>query len=168
MATPTLTAGRAKPVNLVINDKKGNPARVDGMPVWTSSDESVATVTPSEDGMSATILSLGTTGTAQISVTADADLGEGVREMTGSALIDVIAGEAFAFALMLGEDFDPPEAPVEPEPTPEEPTDEEPVDETPVDEEPSDGTDTPVDEPTEPVDPDAPAEEDPANPDSAR
>ena len=76
MANPTLTAGRAKPVNLVINDKRGNPARVDGMPVWTSSDESVATVTPSDDGMSATILSLGTTGTAQISVTADADLGE--------------------------------------------------------------------------------------------
>lgn len=162
MANPTLTAGRAKPVNLVINDKRGNPAKLDGMPVWTSSDESVATVTPSEDGMSATILSLGATGTAQISVSADADLGEGVRTMTGSALIDVIAGEAFAFALMLGEDFDPAE------PAPEEPADEEPVDETPVDEEPSDGTDTPVDEPTEPVDPDAPAVEDPANPDSAR
>ena len=149
MANPTLAAGRAKPISLVINDKRGNPARVDGMPVWSSSDESVVTVTPGDDGMSATILSLGATGTAQVSVSADADLGEGVRTMTGSALIDVIAGEAFAFALMLGEDFDP----VEPAP-------EEPVDETPVDEPTEPAT------PDEPVDPDAPVDPDvPVTPD---
>lgn len=156
MANPTLAAGRAKPISLVINDKRGNPARVDGVPVWSSSDEAVVTVTPGEDGMSATILSLGTTGTAQVSVSADADLGEGVRTMTGSALIDVIAGEAFAFALMLGEDFDPAE-PAPEEPVEEEPTDEEPVDEPPVDE--------PTD-PAEPVDPDAPVDpDDPVTPD---
>lgn len=149
MANPTLAAGRAKTVSLVINDKMGNPAKVDGTPSWTSSDEAVVTVTPEADGMSATIVSLGTTGTAQVSVSADADLGEGVRTLTGSALIDVIAGEAFAFALLLSEDFDAPE-------DAEEPVDEEPTDEEPVDETPDDGTDIPVDEPTDPVDPDAP------------
>lgn len=149
MANPTLAAGRAKTISVVINDKKGNPASVDGTPEWSSSDDALVSLTPSEDGMSATVVSLGGTGTVQISVSADADLGEGVRTMTGSALIDVMAGEAFAFALMLGEDFDPPED-VAPEPAPEEPTDEEPV----------------VDEPTDPATPDEPVDPDaPVTPD---
>lgn len=154
MANPTLAAGRAKTISVVINDKKGNPASVDGMPQWSSSDDALVSLTPSEDGMSATVVSLGATGTVQISVSADADMGEGVRTMTGSALIDVMAGEAFAFALMLGEDFDPAE------PAPEEPTEEEPVDETPVDEPTDPAT------PDEPVDPDAPIDPDaPVTPD---
>lgn len=141
MANPMLAAGRAKTVSLVINDKMGNAAKVDGVPSWSSSDEAVVTVTPEADGMSATIVSLGATGTAQVSVSADADLGEGVRTLTGSAMIDVIAGEAFAFALLLSEDFDAPEDVAE-----------EPVDEDPTDEDPA------VDEPTDPAAPDEPVD----------
>ena len=34
-------------------DKFNNPAKVEGSPVWTSSDETIVTVTPAADGLSA-------------------------------------------------------------------------------------------------------------------
>lgn len=69
-------------VALVITNNHGQPAPVDGAPVWASSDETVLTVTPSVDGMSAAVDTVGA-GTARISVTADADLGAGVSTITG-------------------------------------------------------------------------------------
>lgn len=69
-------------VALVITNNRGQPAPVDGVPVWASSDETVLTVTPSADGMSASVDTV-SAGTARISVTADADLGTGVSTITG-------------------------------------------------------------------------------------
>lgn len=77
-------------------DAKGNAAIVDGVPVWKSSDESVATVVASEDGLSATITPIGPIGTAQISVEADADLGEGVKPVITLVDLEVVGGEAVA------------------------------------------------------------------------
>lgn len=118
MPNPVLSAGRAKTVSLVLKDKFGNDASVDGAPVWASTNPDIATVTPSADGLSATLVSSGRMGTAEVTVDLDADLGEGVRSLTGSALVDVVSGEVNAIALTLSEDFDP-----------EVPADEEPVDE---------------------------------------
>ena len=116
MANPTLAAGRAKTVSVLVTDKFGNAANVDGIPAWSSTDEAIATVTPSDDGLACTVVSTGKMGTVQINVRLDADLGDGVRELNGMALLDVTAGQASTIALLVSEDFDvdaadEPEAP---------------------------------------------------------
>jgi hypothetical protein len=123
MPNPTLAAGRAKTATIAVTDKFGNPASVDGIPVWESTDEAIAAVMPSADGMSCTVVSTGKMGTVQVNVRLDADLGDGVQELAGLALLDVTAGQASAIALLVSEDFDPeqPEEPTEPE-TPADPT----------------------------------------------
>lgn len=146
MANDFVTAGRAKRARLRIVDKHQNPARLDGVPVWESSNPDILTVTPDDDGMSCLIKSVGGMGTAQITVRADADLGEGVTELMGAVALDVMAGQASVLALFVdGEEFeieDEPETPDEPT-EPEAPTTDEPATDEP-------GTD-------EPTDPDAPA-----------
>lgn len=69
-------------VSIAITNSRGDPASVDGAPVWASSDETVLTVTAAADGMSAVVDTVAP-GTARISVTADADLGAGTRTITG-------------------------------------------------------------------------------------
>ena len=70
-------------------DARGNPGVLDGVPVWSTSDDTLVDVTPSDDGLSATIVAKGPLGTCQISVTADADLGEGVKEIAGVLDIEI-------------------------------------------------------------------------------
>jgi len=67
---------------LAIVDSTGAAARVDGVPVWATSDGTIVSVTAAADGMSATIPCVAP-GTARVSVTADADLGSGVQTITG-------------------------------------------------------------------------------------
>lgn len=57
------------------------PAKVDGAPVWATSDATVISVTPAADGMSAVIDTVAP-GTARVTVSADADLGSGVSPIT--------------------------------------------------------------------------------------
>lgn len=83
--------------------KAGNPAKVDGAPVWKSSDEAIVTVTASEDGLSAVAVAVGPLGTAQVSVEADADLDEGeTRLITGVLDIEVRASEAVVAIVAAG------------------------------------------------------------------
>lgn len=70
-------------VVLSITNSHGQPAPVDGVPVWASSDETVLTVVAAADGMSAAVNTVAPGGPARISVTADADLGAGVATITG-------------------------------------------------------------------------------------
>jgi hypothetical protein len=95
-----LTATQQTIATLVIEDSRGNPARVDGVPQWASSDPNIVSVTPDANGMSAVVASVGT-GTAQISVTADADLGAGVLPLVGVADIEVVSGQATVVRLAL-------------------------------------------------------------------
>lgn len=81
----------------------GNPAKIDGVPTWTSSDPAIVGVTPSSDGMSAVIFAVGPVGNAQISVEADADLGAGVRKINQLQDIEVVAAEATSLSVKLGE-----------------------------------------------------------------
>lgn len=69
-------------VALTIVDSHGNPAKVDGAPVWASSDETILTVLAAADGMTAKVNTVAP-GTARVSVVADADLGAGVGQITG-------------------------------------------------------------------------------------
>lgn len=77
---------------LDIRNAAGDPASVDGIPVWASSDETVVRVTPAADGMTAAITPVapnpvdqpsGAAVPARITVTADADLGQGVKPLVG-------------------------------------------------------------------------------------
>lgn len=78
---------------------KGNPAKVDGVPVWSVSSEEGLALTVEADGLSATAKAVGALGDFQVIVKADADLGEGVRELTGLADVTVIAAEAASIGL---------------------------------------------------------------------
>lgn len=69
-------------VVLSITDKNGVSAKVDGIPVWASSDETVLHPVPNADGMGGSVETVGA-GTARITITADADLGTGTATITG-------------------------------------------------------------------------------------
>lgn len=77
------------------SDAAGNPARIDGQVTWASSNEAIATVTPdTEDSSIVAVRPAGALGQVQVTATADADLGEGVRSLITVADIEVVAGEA--------------------------------------------------------------------------
>lgn len=80
----------------------GNPAPVDGVPTWSVSDESVLSLTVAPDGMSATIGTPGGLGTSQVSVVADADLGEGVVNITAVLDVEVKASQAVSLGMTVG------------------------------------------------------------------
>lgn len=82
-------------------DRKGQPAGLDSI-VFSSSDPSVATVTPDASDPSKAILKAVAAGTTQINVTADADLGDGVNELTGVLDVNVVAGQAVSLAISTG------------------------------------------------------------------
>lgn len=113
-----LTADQQVGLSFSAKDKYGNDAGIDGTPTWSSSDESKVTVTTGADGKSATAVAVGPVGTAQVSVRADADIGDGAREVVGVLDIEVIAGEASIVALSAGTAEAKPAAEPVPEPTP--------------------------------------------------
>lgn len=89
------------PVTLSITNAAGQPAPVDGVPVWASSDETVVTVVAAADGMSANVLAGAPGGPARITVTADADMGAGVVTLQGvSEDIDVTLDPAQTASVM--------------------------------------------------------------------
>jgi uncharacterized protein YgbK (DUF1537 family) len=77
-------------------DSAGNPAKVDGAVEWFTANEELATieVDASDDTICKVIPKK--TGRTQISAKADADLGEGVRELLTVCDIMLVAGEAVA------------------------------------------------------------------------
>jgi hypothetical protein len=75
-------------------DSRGNPAAVDGAVSWESSDETIAGVSVGTDTSTAVIIPGSNLGTAQISASADADLGEGVVEVICTLDVSVVAGQA--------------------------------------------------------------------------
>ena len=79
-------------------DAKGNPAQLDGAPVFSVADEKLLTITTSPDGR-ATIAAVGPVGTTQVSVTADADLGAGVKTIAATLDVQVIASEAVTLSI---------------------------------------------------------------------
>jgi hypothetical protein len=86
-------------------DANNNPAVVDGEVVWTSSDDAIATAdVDATDSSVVTVTPVGKAGQVQITATADADLGQGVRALKTICDIEVVAGEAVAGVIQpLGE-----------------------------------------------------------------
>jgi hypothetical protein len=83
-------------------DAAGNPAPIDGAPVWSVSDETVLELQVGDDGLSAVAVTKGPLGSAQVVVSADADLGEGVVSISGLLDIEVVAAQAVALAIKAG------------------------------------------------------------------
>jgi hypothetical protein len=91
------------PLSVALKDKFGNEAQSDGKPSWALSDESLASLELSEDGKSALLLPKGTVGSFKVQVSADADLGEGVKSILGELDIELLAGEAVQVEIKAGE-----------------------------------------------------------------
>jgi hypothetical protein len=89
-------AGQTRDVTVQFTNDNGHPAHVQGTVSWSSSDSAVAKVVANTTNPSqATITAGPKAGKAQISAHADADLGEGVTEVTATLDVEVIArGEA--------------------------------------------------------------------------
>lgn len=80
----------------------GNPAKVDGTPSWSVSDTTILTLEVAADGLSAWATVTGTLGASQVSVSADADLGEGIRSITATLDVTVVAAEAVSLTINAG------------------------------------------------------------------
>jgi hypothetical protein len=105
----TLTAVQRVSVEVSAVDAKGNPAEVEEV-IFSSSDEAILIVEQdSTDMTKAWATAVGPTGTAQVKVTADADIGEGTKNLTGLLDVEVVAAEAASLGLTAGT---PEEAPV--------------------------------------------------------
>lgn len=95
----TMVIGYKLPMHILPVDAAGNPARVDGVPTWALSDGVYGTLTVDVDGLGATFVPAGILGAVQIRVDADADLGEGVRTLTGLLDVQIEAGEAVSLSI---------------------------------------------------------------------
>jgi hypothetical protein len=84
-------------VTVAYTDQYGNPAVIDGDVIWASSDDTIVQVfTESGNSLNAMVKAQTKTGQAQVTATADADLGEGVRSLVTLMDVSVVAGEAVA------------------------------------------------------------------------
>jgi hypothetical protein len=97
----TITNEEKVQVTLAPLTAAGNPATLDGVPTWTVI-EGDATVEVAEDGLSAFLVSGAADVTSKIEVTADADLGEGVVNLSDVIDLAVVAASATALGLVAG------------------------------------------------------------------
>ncbi len=91
-----LPVGKQVSLGVIILDAANNPARVDGVPVWTVDNTDVLSVEAAADGMSCVVKTIGPLSATAPLVTfsADADLGAGVKPLIGTFTVTVTAGEA--------------------------------------------------------------------------
>jgi len=90
------------PLAIEVKDAKGNAAKVDGAPQWSTSNADVGTLAVSEDGFSAVFTPGAVIGQTVIQVLVDADLGEGVKQILGTLDLEVVSGEAVSVAIIAG------------------------------------------------------------------
>jgi hypothetical protein len=85
-------------------DGAGNPAPIDRLPTWAigGANPEVLTAEVSADGLSCQVVTVGPLGSAQVQVSADADLGEGIVPIAGTLDIDVVASQAVTLAVTAG------------------------------------------------------------------
>lgn len=96
-----LKQGEKAVLKLRILDAGGNPAQVqDGKIEWSLSDPAFGDLKVSEDMMSAEFMPKGQAGKCLIQAKADADLGEGVKEIMGELMIEQLSGEAAVIELV--------------------------------------------------------------------
>ena len=98
-------------------DAKGNVTPPDEVPTWTVSDDTILSVTPADDGLSATFGVLGPTGVVAVSVET-VETHDGVGDPTDILLtgaVTVIAGDTVAGSIVFTTETTPtpPDEPVQ-------------------------------------------------------
>lgn len=79
----------------------GKPAQLDGTPTWEKSSGD-STMEVAADGLSASLISSDTPGESMFVVSADADLGAGVENITDSIKLTVEGAKAINLGLVAG------------------------------------------------------------------
>lgn len=101
-----IKVNQSLPLSIGITDKAGNPAAVDGAPAWSLTDPSLGSLDVAGDGMSAAFTPAGKTGELKVQVSADADLGAGVKQIVGELDLQITGGDAATIALSGGTPVD--------------------------------------------------------------
>lgn len=83
-------------------DKRGNPAEIDGVPEWLTDNSELLSLAPTEDGRTCTVRAVGALGTARVTMTADALVGEGTESLVGTVEFQITAGKATVVELVPG------------------------------------------------------------------
>lgn len=83
-------------------DAKGNPAKIQGDVVWSVSDETVLRLTPTDNPNVVTVVAVGPVGAASVTVSGDADLGEGVTTISSTLAFEIVGGQAIGFTFNVG------------------------------------------------------------------
>ena len=105
MAVIVMTSEGKRKLTLRPKSRFGRNAVVDGAPRWEVDDPTLATVEPSEDGMSAYVISVdGAKGVGKGRAKADADVGDGVEEIAEEFDIVVTPPRASTLGLEQGEE----------------------------------------------------------------
>jgi uncharacterized protein YjdB len=87
-----LAATQSAAVHVTFRNANGFPAKTDGEVVWESSNPEIASVVADiTDSTKAVVTAGGTAGFTTVTASADADLGDGIAEVSATLEIDVIA-----------------------------------------------------------------------------
>jgi uncharacterized protein YjdB len=97
-----LNVGDTDTATVAYTDKAGNAVSLPAgnVPAWTVDDETIATVAPAADGMTAVVTAVAV-GTANITVVAEGDASPGVDTITLSGQVSVVdeaSGGTLTFA----------------------------------------------------------------------
>lgn len=92
-------------VGISFKDAEGNAATIDGVPTWGVSDPAVGELEVAADGLSAT-LRAGSPSVGTVNVSVDADLGDGVKTITGQLDVTVVPGDAVVVEVVAGQPED--------------------------------------------------------------
>jgi hypothetical protein len=99
-----ITISNEQQIKVTVSPKTdtGRPAKLDGSPAWTVLSGN-SQVVVSEDGLSADLVSSEEPGVTEISVKADADLGEGIEEIADVIVLTVQGATAKNLGLSVGQ-----------------------------------------------------------------
>ena len=91
-----LPIGKQTTITTKFLDAGGNVTMPDGKPVWSTDNTDVVALTPSSDGLSCLVKTLGplTTTPVTVSMVADADRSTAVRAIIGTFQLTVSGGDA--------------------------------------------------------------------------
>lgn len=96
-------------------DKYGDAATVDGPPHWVADPADKVVLTPSDDGMTC-LVAAAALGDVLLTVTADADMGDGIKTLVASDPVHIIAADATGATMTSGTVEKQPEPAPIPEP----------------------------------------------------
>ena len=103
MLQTTFTTDQQQLVTLEVRTDSGKPAKIDGVISWEVLDGSSAYVLPSESGKLAKLIANDEPGVTTIRASADADLGEGVEQITLDIEVTVTEVKASQIGGIFGE-----------------------------------------------------------------